>query len=71
MSRSCSQGSLLEAVIETLGMTVMSTGLHGQWTGLDGDTTAVQLCMKIHFSHSFVNIKNIMLALFINIFYWN
>ena len=35
------------------------------------DTTAAQLCVKIHFSHSFVNIKNILLAPFTNIFYWN
>ena len=35
------------------------------------DMTAAQLCVKIHFSHSFVNIKNIMLAPFTNIFYWN
>ena len=35
------------------------------------DMTTAWLCMKIHFSHSFVNIKNIMLAPFTNIFYWN
>ena len=30
----------------------------------DSDTTTARLCIKIHFSHSFVNIKNIMLAPF-------
>ena len=34
MSRSCGQGSLLEAMIKMLGMTVMLTELHGWWTGL-------------------------------------
>ena len=56
-------------IVTTFSKTNMQHG--GPGYGWHSDTTAVWLCVKIHFSHSFVNIKNIMLAPFTNIFYWN